>query len=235
MAFPNIFKLEKLTIEAYSDRARTRPATPQAEFVAMFNPASFSQTFETRYATEAAAGSGEQQATFLGSLPTSLSLQLLLDGTGVDQMGLAGLAGGITTVKSRIDDFRNLAYEVQGESHEPNYLIARWGQNLEFRGRLSKLDIAYTSFDRDGMPLRAELAIALLADDDLERQLSQRNRSSPDVTHSRLVVAGDTLPLLAAEVLGSSGLYLKLARANGLDTVRRVAPGRRLKFPRVAP
>jgi nucleoid-associated protein YgaU len=228
----DLFKLEKLTIEAYRERTRRQPSL--GSFQAMFNPNTFNQTYASHYASNKGAGDGTQTATFLSSLPTSLNLNLLLDGTNVGEMGIAAISRALETVKQRIDRFLELAYHVQGDSHEPNYLIVRWGNFLSFSCRLSQVNISYTSFDRDGMPLRAELELELLADEDLKRQLTARPRSSPDVSHSRIVMGGDTLPLMTRRIYGSSAHYLKIARANKLDHFRTVMPGQEILFPPLA-
>ncbi|HEU6454372.1 MAG TPA: peptidoglycan-binding protein, partial [Roseateles sp.] len=54
---------------------------------------------------------------------------------------------------------------------------------------------------------------------------------SPDLTHKRVVKAGDRLPLLCNEIYGTPHLYLQVAAANGLDDFRNLAPGTQLFFP----
>lgn len=233
MAFPDLFKLEKLKVVAFSDQRR-RQSDKLGDFEAMFNPQSISQSFRTRFVPASGVGSGAQAATFIRSEPTSLQLKLLLDGTGVEEMGLITLFSETKTVKQRIEDFLALAYNVQSETHEPNFLKVLWGGCLDFPCRLAGVTINYTTFDRDGSPLRAELDLDLVADEDLQRQLTRAALASPDVSHLRQVVAGDTLPLLTRAVYGSSRHYLRLARANGLNQFRRLTPGQELLFPPLA-
>ena len=54
------------------------------------------------------------------------------------------------------------------------------------------------------------------------------------MSHARLVRGGDTLPLMTQRVYGSTKLVLRVARANGLDHIRGLAPGRTLIFPPLA-
>ena len=235
MAFPDLFKLEKLKIEAFSDSARGA-ATLIGTFEAMFNPSTLSQSYGNEYNSTQGA-SGAQQARFANVPPATLSLQLLLDGTGVDQIGLLTLFAPSKTVGDRIDDFLRLCYRINPDTHEPNFLRVTWGQfnrHLNgdgFRGRLVSVAINYSSFNRDGSPLRAQLDISITSDDELERQKSALNLSSPDLSHSRTVRGGDTLPLLTSEVYGSPAQMLKVARFNDLDQFRELTPGRELLFP----
>ncbi|MEB3157176.1 MAG: LysM peptidoglycan-binding domain-containing protein, partial [Cyanobacteriota bacterium] len=60
---------------------------------------------------------------------------------------------------------------------------------------------------------------------------AQDNFSSPDLTHRRLVRAGDTLPQLCLEIYGTAEHYLRVADVNNLDDVRVLTPGQQLLFP----
>src|SRR6187551_1033404 len=192
MAFPDLFKLEKLKIEAFGKRERTA-ASSLGTFEAMFNPTSITQRYANRFAKGQGTTSGKTVARFATVLPASLQLQLLLDGTGVDQIGLLTLFGKNKTVGDRIDEFMKLCYRMNKDAHEPNFLKVTWGKfnrHLNgdgFRGRLESVSINYTSFDRDGSPMRAQLDVAITADDDPDLQASSLNLSSPDLTHSRTV------------------------------------------------
>src|SRR4051794_10863680 len=125
MGFPDLFKLEKLQILGYADPQRKKPVGQT--FEAMFNPQSFSQTVRTQLASPGGLNSGTQTATFIRSLPSSLQLNLLLDGTDVGAIGLTNLLSSRKTVQQRVDDFLALAYSVRSETHEPNYLKVVWG------------------------------------------------------------------------------------------------------------
>lgn len=231
MSFPDLFKLEKLQILAYSDLERMKKVGQT--FEAMFNPQSISQTVRNELAPSQGLNSGTQTASFIRSEPSSLQLNLLLDGTNVGALGLTTMLFGSKTVQQRVKDFLDLAYSVQGPTHEPNFLKVVWGKFI-FECRLKSVTVSYTSFDRSGGPLRAELALELEADSDPEKQLRQLALSSPDVSHSRVVRRCDTLPLLTAEVYGTSVHYLRVARANGLSHFRDLVPGQILLFPPLA-
>ena len=123
---------------------------------------------------------------------------------------------------------------MNGSIHQPNFLKVRWGSALMFRGRLHKLDIAYTLFDESGDPLRAELDVVFVEDMAVTAAQLAADKSSPDLTHVRIARAGDTLPLLCQAIYGSSRHYLLVARHNGLDDFRQLKMGQRLLFPPLA-
>src|SRR4051812_456652 len=102
MAFPDLFKLDKLKIFAYSDVERKNPIGGKP-FEAMFNPQTLSHTNSNLFAPGKTVGGGKQSAIFVRTMPSDLKLNLLLDGTGVEEMGLINLFSDTVTVKNRID------------------------------------------------------------------------------------------------------------------------------------
>jgi len=227
MELGDLFKLEKLKIMAYKDRDRQPPEL--GSFEAMFNPESFTQKYEILYGKNQGMDSSNKPLNYARSRPSDLSLNLILDGTGVRDMGIAQLVPQ-PSVSDRVKEFLKLAYDMNGDIHEPNYLVAKWG-DLSFSCRLGSVDIHYMHFSRDGTPLRAGLDIKLIADEAVHDLQKTERKSSPDLWHSRVVKAGDTLPLLAKEIYGSSAYYVWVAKANDLDEFRRLTPGQRLVFP----
>ncbi len=126
-----------------------------------------------------------------------------------------------------------MTFGMNGKIHEPNYLVGEWGE-LIFSCRLGTVDINYTSFDRDGTALRAELEASLIADQAVKKRMAIENKSSPDLTHSRIVKSGDTLPLLSKEIYGDSSYYLRVAQVNNLDNFRDLQAGQEIFFPPLA-
>jgi len=224
----NPFKLEKLKIIAYKDRARNKRSF-LSTFEAMFNPASYTQEQEVKLAPNESIGSSATEAKFVRINPRKMTVDLLLDGTGVATTGLHLLPH--TSVSQRVKDFFDTTSSLNGKIHETNYLKLQWGTMLDFDCRLQKATVAYTSFDRAGDPIRAKLTMTVVSDEEAEEILTKEHRESPDVTHTRTVRAGDTLPLLADEIYGSPDRYLVIARANELDDFRDLDPGRELIFP----
>ena len=226
----SLFKLEKLRVTAYTEAERG-PLCRAGQFEAMFNPASYRRSYALEWGGKPGLNASSQQLEYRRSKPSDLEVKLLLDGTGVDEMGLFRL--GRKSVKERVKAFLEVAYNYSGDIHEPHYLVVEWG-SLSLACRLGKVDVNYTAFHRDGTPLRAELDVTFLADQELRKRLRTENKQSPDVTHSRIVRQGDTLSLLTREIYGSAAHYLAVARYNGLDDFRFLEAGRTLVFPPLA-
>lgn len=224
-------KLQKLTIKAYSSSARS--GLPIDTFEAMYNPTSFSQKYEIAYAKNQGHDSSGRPANYLRSKPKTLNLKLILDGTGVDRIGATSLFK--KNVSKEVKKFIDLTFRMNGQIHEPNYLVVEWGGKedggLIFSCRLESVDVTYTSFNRDGSPLRAELNIVLVADQEVKNRMRKEGKNSPDLSHVRVVKSGDTLPLLSKEIYGSSQYYLQIAQVNHLTDFRNLTPGQELIFP----
>jgi len=230
MAFPDIFKLEKLKIEAFSKVERDAGSKVGEPFVAMFNPESLSEAFSIAYRAARTVGDKKEPAKIEQAPPGSLSVKLLLDGSGVGEIGLINLLAPPPTVEDQIKTFKTLAYALNGEIHEPNFLRLTYGE-VTYDGRLGKLTINRQRFDRQGKAVRAELDVELISDEGVAETLRGANLASPDVSHRRTVRAGDTLPLLSHEVYGTPDHHLAIARWNSIDHPRALLPGTVLLFP----
>jgi hypothetical protein len=210
--------LQKLTITAYSDEKFT---SKFGSYSLQINPESYTHNHSASYNPAKSTDTAGTTTKYDSIEPETVSFSFYLDGTGV-----------VSDLKlsSSIRQFKQLVYQYNGSIHSPNYLLLVWG-SLSFKCRLTKLDIEYTLFDPDGMPLRAKLSPSFeqfLSPDDLAK-LSRKN--SPDMTHLRYAGAGDTLPLMCHRIYGDSRHYLMVANHNGLTQFRNLQPGQPIVFP----
>lgn len=206
----------------------------QEIFEVMFNPASFSMRHNNTFQKLQGINTSGRQAHYSHSMSDEVSLDLVFDGTGVNDFGLETALGiGTDTVAEQIEKFLNLCFYMDGEIHEPKFLKLQWGDGplSDFDCRLKSADINYTSFEKSGAPLRAELRVTFVEDMDASKRAREEGKSSPDLTHTRIIRNGDTLPLLCKKIYGSSSYYLRVAQANGLDNFRALTPGETLIFP----
>jgi len=201
----------------------------------MYNPESVKQSYAIVWGKEQGVGQSSAELVYSRSLPNELNLDLILDGTGVDQPeDLSDVLQKPKPVLDQVKEFLNVVFQYQGELHQPNYLLVSWGGIDSFKCRFLSVDITYTLFDRQGVPLRATLKAVLISDENAEERARKENKQSPDLTHERVVRSGDTLPLLSKQIYGSSAHYLHVARYNGLDNFRSLVPGQTLLFPPLA-
>lgn len=229
MLIPSLGKLQKMTITALIRNDNTGQEDPSQRFEAMFNPASYSVVYRNRLRNDRTLTPSGKDAAHAGQEPISFSVRLLLDGTGVmDVLPNASLGFLPTGVKSQVKRFLDICYVARESEHSPNRLRVSWGI-VDFTGMMESVSINYTLFDQEGNPLRAELDITFRCDHE------PAHFSSPDLTHVRRVQAGDTLPLMAKNIYGSSRFYLFVAEANGIDDFRNLQPGTELFFPPLNP
>jgi len=233
MSLLNLFKLEKLKIDAYKAEGRSISDHLDSMTV-MFNPTSFQEkhanTFQAQH--RQAINSPGRPALYGYTPPGDLSFQLVLDGTGVNYFGAEKIVRALKgeNVKKQIAQFKKLCLEMNGDIHQPNFLKISWG-DFKFSCRLTSLDITYKLFDEAGDPLRAELAVKFVKDKSAKTILLEAGKNSPDLTHVITVKSGDTLPLLCKKIYGSAEHYLNVARDNNLDDFRNLNPGLKLNFP----
>lgn len=225
------FKLQKLTILGFSDIKRTAKT---GKFEVMYNPTSFSMSHQNVFEDLQGINTFGRQARYSYARSESLEIDLVIDGSGVSEFALvSAVSGGAKTVTEQIDAFLKLCFHMHGEPHQPYFLRLEWGDGAlkSFDCRLDKVDIKYVSFARSGAPLRAELSVTFVADVDDAKQASAVSKSSPDLSHVRVVRSGDTLPLLCQEIYGAPTHYIRVARFNGLNHFRDLTPGQTLLFP----
>jgi len=233
MALKNLFKMEKLQIDAYLDEDRKQPANP-ASMTLMFNPTSFQEKHAIAYQkpSRQAINSSGRPALYAYTPPADLTFNCVIDGTGVNYIGAEMLLKTLKgeSVNKQIARFKKLCLKMNGDIHAPNFLMLRWGE-FKFSGRLKTLDITFKLFDESGDPIRAELDISFVADKSAKTIAREAGKNSPDLTHVRTVKSGDTLPFLCQQIYGSSKHYLMIARVNNLDNFRHLVPGQQLNFP----
>ena len=146
----------------------------------MYNPSKYQLGYEAKYNEESRVGQN-LRSDFQAERSKSLEFDLVLDGMGVDQMGLTRFSPwtkefdlkvgelqlGRRTVADRLDEFYEAVFGTREPGQDfrgaPRYLRVIWGP-LNYPCRLQSVDVVYTSFDRDGSPLRADLKVKMVYD-----------------------------------------------------------------------
>jgi nucleoid-associated protein YgaU len=229
----NRFQLHKMTIKAYRTAKRSGEAR---SFTVQFNPASFAISHKSKLTRRKGMQPLAATPKFVRQEPSALSLELLFDGTGVTELGsVRGLLSG-GDVAGAVSDFLAICQTPLSSTHESAYLKISWGAAgplQSFDCRLGEANVTYTAFDRRGTPTRARVEVVFLQAVEQTKTQRKGNLTSPDLSHSRTVRAGDTLPLLCEEIYGSTVHHAAIARFNDLDGLRSLEPGTTLLFPPV--
>ena len=198
-----------------------------APFLLPINPMGIKDLQEVELRENRAMGSAGLARDFAHTPPSQLSLEFILDGTGV----LAeSEQDDIPDVVEQVDRIREITQEYDGSIHEPPWVEVVWGGFI-CRGRTTSMDVEYTVFSPTGKPLRATVKLEIERSLDEEEEQKRKNNSSPDLTHIVIVKAGDTLPLLCQRIYQDTRYYLEVARHNELIDFRNLIPGSELHFP----
>jgi LysM repeat protein len=233
--FDGLAEVSKLVITAYED-VNFENATDQT-FAVMYNPNTFSQNYRSVWTGEAAQGGTAETQSYRRLESDSVTFEFLFDGTGVSGVGgtavdLNPSAGQAGYVQEQIDAFLALTQGINSATHEPNFLQLSWGTFI-FNGVLESATITYKLFHSSGAPLRATVNASFKRSVSRIEQAAEARKQSPDLTHFRIVKAGETLPFIAWKVYGNPLLYLEIARVNNISNFRKLKIGQQLVLPPV--
>ncbi|WP_114750565.1 CIS tube protein [Pleomorphovibrio marinus] len=218
-------KLEKLRLVAYSD-PQFNNKVGDGEFLSLINPEKYTFQYKIDQNEDQAAGTSAAPTRFNKKKPEELSLDFVFDKTGVVPDSGRSEDGVIDD----LDRFKKVILDYNGEQHKPNYVMIAWG-SLLFKGTLSEMSVEFKLFQSDGTPLRAVAKAKFKGFVEDELRAAKENNSSPDLTHYRVVRAGETLPLMSYHIYGDSKYYIEVARANGIVNFRDIIPGQEIYFP----
>ena len=213
-------ELERLTVLAYA--AADYSGEPFDRFEAFLNPSEITLGYEVEYDGGQGSGTTNSRMTFKKLKPGVMNLAFFLDGTGA--------SGRKLDVVAEVAQFLAVT-GYNGDVHRTSYLKIAWGTMAVRRCVLKSASIAYKLFKPSGVPLRAVITASFSDNSDDQTRVALARDQSADLTHVRLVQAGDTLPALCTRVYGDPHHYLAVARHNGLTHFRSLTPGTRLVFP----
>jgi hypothetical protein len=217
--------LEKLRIEAYEQPDYSEQSV--GKFEAYINPNEITVYYEMEYDSAQGTGTTNSRMEFKKVKPGDMSLTFFIDGTGADGKLINGKP---IDIQNKIEEFQTIT-GYNGNIHRPNYLKIMWGTLQIKRCVLKSASIAYKLFKPDGVPLRAVITANFTDNSDDQMRVALAQDQSPDLTHIRLVKAGDNLPSLCYEIYGDPGYYLEVARVNQIDNFCQLTPGSKIFFP----
>jgi hypothetical protein len=230
-------ELLKMKLVAYDDITFSSPSGD--EYEVLINPETYALTYASQTNDKSAQGSSETITSFNKRSPQSLTFKFLFDGTGVITRGGGGLLSGLAVpglptnkpdVMADYEAFKSVVYQYASDTHQPRFVQLQWGPLL-YNCQATSMTITFKLFNPDGTPLRAEAECTFQGVIDEEKLAAIENRQSPDLTHVRTVVAGDTLPLICYKEYGDSKYYYQVAQINGLTDFKTLVPGSKVILP----
>ena len=225
-------KLEKMLILAFSDSEKAEGGgilEADETFEALINPESYTLDTKLKFSDSGQGhGTSGQQLKFEYTEPEEITLEFLFDNTGI----IDGKPRD--SIADDLKHFKEVLTGYKGDAHEPRHFKLVWGENSIFKGRVVEVGITYKLFRPDGTPIRALVKVKFKSSIEEQKRAAKENKSSPDLTHSRKVKAGDTLPLMCYKIYGDPRYYLEVAKKNRLNDFRQLQPGTEIFFPPIA-
>ena len=216
---------KKLSIVAYKDYSFN---SKTGQFDVLVNPRHFSTNQVVNYNIDTAAGSPGVEPRFKNIPPQKCQLKVIFDSTGIIANPPPSLKG--KTVDQQTSAFMNVVGQYKGNIHRPSPVELIWDK-FKFKGVMVDLSITYNVFKPDGTPCRAEADASFVTGSTKEEILISAKNSSPDMSHVRMLKAGDTVQSMCEDIYGSENYFVQVAQSNNLNHLRGVRTGQSLVFP----
>jgi hypothetical protein len=206
-----------------------------APVTAMFNPEHYSVSKSLQLAEIGIPGLDSPVVQYIRGQSEKLSMELFFDTTD------AGMTGDVTDVRDSTVQVYALM-KVDGELHAPPRVTLQWGDGGQLTSYgatispwlvLENITEEFSLFSPDGVPLRAKLNVTFREAWTIDQQLQDTPRHSSDRTKRHVVVAGETLSLIANAEYRDPGQWRPIAEANGIENPRLLRPGMVLVLPAI--
>ncbi len=229
--------MTKIEIKGFENQEITRQNTRQqgasiANFSVPVNPENMTRTLKIEQDQTQSRGSSGRGNGFDEMKAEDLKFDFILDGTKT----IEGYGQDLVAkeVSEQIELFLKTTYTMNGKTHRPNYLKIIWGSDFTFDCTLTSLNVIYTLFKPDGLPLRAKLSASFAGHTEPVARILQEDKNSPDLTHVRTVSDADKIFNKANEIYASPKFYMQVAQVNKLVNFRSLKNVSRLIFPPLA-
>ncbi len=206
--------MEKFVITGMTDKE----ASSGKDFRLQLNPESIKHNRALQVESKDVGDTEGQVNQYKSYGDETMDLDFIIDSTGA----IPNSPGSVDDV---IDKLVDTVYTFEGEIHKPNYLLVTYGK-FAFRCQMTSFATEYLLFDRAGSALRARVTMSLKG-----LKVKSEKKSSPDMSHTKTIREGDSLPLLCKDIYGKMDYYLQVAEHNGLTNFRELEIGSTIEFP----
>lgn len=225
--------LEHLRIVPEQDPKHPLQTEADGSITVRFNPTTYSisksVSWEPSTSRAHKGSSNDSKAnaptrSFGGGGSRQLSLELFFDSTE-----LPAAQRDVRLQTDRIVQLTRIKRDL--ENPRPPICRIHWGVDrgdFPFRGTVSQLDQQFVLFHESGDPLRAILKVVFVEFLSLE---DDQRETDPEVT-TRVVVRGERLEGIAAEVYRNPAAWRTIARANHIENPLVLVPGTKLTLPK---
>ncbi len=209
-------------VGAHLEIVRPKPKTPKDGIIPLrFNPAEYQLQKSNNFAELPIPGLEAPPIQFVRGGTEKLTTELLVDTSDTLE----------DVRKAYTDRLRGLM-KLDSELHAPPIVKLVWDTDV-FVGVVEALTVTFVLFTPKGVPLRAKLSLTLKEYRSPTEQAKEAKTASPQFDKSWTVRRGDTLASIAASIYQDPARWRDIARANGIEDPRVLAPGRVLDIPRL--
>jgi nucleoid-associated protein YgaU len=195
----------------------------------MFNPAELTISKSNSWQGAEAKGKNAPELKFQAGQSATLTLTLTFDttGTGTPVTDYTDKLLALMKVNPAVpgaDRSRNKA--------RPPWVEFEWGKTKSFKCIVERLQLKFTYFASDGMPLRAKADVNLkqFHDEDV-LPLQNPTSSTPSLHTVHQLRPGETLDRVSAMHYGDATRWRLIAEANGILDPLRLPQGTTLAIP----
>jgi LysM repeat protein len=189
-----------------------------AQFEVMFNPEEYTINKDNNFASQAVPGLSGPILQFVHGNMRTLEMELFFDTYEKNT--------DVREQTQRITDLLN----INGDLHAPPVVRISWA-SLQFRGVLARAGQKFLLFLSDGRPARARITCSFSEFIDPAREAKEVNRQTANFTKVHVVVDGETLSGIAANLYNDSTMWRPIAIVNEIDNPRALTTGQSLTIP----
>jgi hypothetical protein len=200
------------------------------KFTCLFNPSQLSVGKSNTWQEGPNKGKSAPELVFGGGGAGTMSMELTFD-TTTDGKPVTDYTDKLLELM-RVDP-KLPSFDESSNSGRPPWVKFHWGKIHSFQAIVESLNITFTFFSSDGIPLRAKANLSLKQFVD-EKKRSRQNPTSgtPDPHRVHRFGPGETLDRIAAQHYGDAAQWRLIARANGIIDPLDITPGTSLVIPK---
>lgn len=197
----------------------------------LFNPSELTIAKSNQWNASRAPGKDAPNLEFQQGQSGTLSMSLTFDTTDTGQPVTSYTDKLLTLMKV---DSSLPGADSSNNSGRPPWCTFHWGDMHSFKAVVESLNLKFTYFSSDGVPLRAQANISLKQYED-EATWGPMNPTSitPNPHSVHFLRPGETLDRIAATRYGSSARWRLVAEANGVVDPLELVPGTALVLPQL--
>lgn len=209
---------DKLTLQSLDN--------PNIKLTCQYNPNELKFNKSNAYSSDNQTKEDDQKKSFKGGNSLQITIDLLFDTSTLSRpQSVHNKYIRTLLALMKINKFKN--------ENRPHHCKITWGQaNFEpfklEKGVITSVNVTYTMFSAQGMPIRAKASVTIETLQDKPAGTNPTSRTKPKRTW--LVREGDTLDWIAYQEYGNPAHWRHIAEANNLLNPNRLRPGQILKL-----